>query len=317
MKLLAILALCACGKSPPAPPAPTTTAVAVDAKQAFPVDVAHVSGPGYVDADLALARVEVTGGAIKFDGVAVDGAVENPPYGMKMPKLTEAIEVKHPDRIGVAIDRHDNYQTLIRVLFSAKSPDAKVTKFAVYAKSGDKLVEVPIELPNREPPKPAAISPDDEAAARKAVEALGKKDDVSNEGGTKPAKKQPDLKDAIDAAKQKPVDPAWVPPPEDRDPKIMVSVKRDEISLWSISGLEGTLANPKLVMKPGPLDPLRAALAEIVARRFPKESKRSVIVQADKDVELDTVIAIFGAVRADANGRPLFDDIQLASSFER
>jgi hypothetical protein len=108
--------------------------------------------------------------------------------------------------------------------------------------------------------------------------------------------------------------------PADPPLKLAVAVTRTEVLLWSLSGLEGTLKDPKLKLPLGQIARLTPALAEIAARRWsgravPPDSQ-TIIVMADGSVSLQTVAEVCNAVRATPAGTPLFPDIALSMGFE-
>ena len=125
--------------------------------------------------------------------------------------------------------------------------------------------------------------------------------------------------------------------PDDQPLKLFVSIKRDEMILWSASGLEGTLAAPKASFKrtgkdgeacdgpymcesnacdgakqkcvpskdePQPVFDYRAlnkSLIEIATRRYAGKQRKSdtyqIILQADGNVPYSTVVATMAAMR--------------------
>lgn len=125
--------------------------------------------------------------------------------------------------------------------------------------------------------------------------------------------------------------------PDDQPLKLFVSIKRDEMILWSASGLEGTLAQPKAVFKrtgkdgdacdgpymcesntcdanqqrcvqgkdsPQPVFDYRAlnkALLEIATRRYAGKARKAdtyqIILQADGAIPYSTVVSTMAAMR--------------------
>lgn len=103
----------------------------------------------------------------------------------------------------------------------------------------------------------------------------------------------------------------------DRDPnqkplKLVVSVTKQEIIVWSISGLEGTLQQPKATIPRLPDqgdDPapaydyveLNQALYEIAARRWRGQrrdlSTYQAVLMPDGDIPYGTIIAVMDAMR--------------------
>jgi biopolymer transport protein TolR len=102
-------------------------------------------------------------------------------------------------------------------------------------------------------------------------------------------------------------------PKEDLDKELqpVVSVTPKGLILWSISGLEGTLQEPKLAIERLPGAPgeaprydyqrLNDALYEIAARRWRGKPRplRSyeIILQADGDIPYETIIEVMDAMR--------------------
>ncbi len=98
-------------------------------------------------------------------------------------------------------------------------------------------------------------------------------------------------------------------------PGMMVSVLEREILIWSRSGLEGTLAKPKRSISfdhPHALRELTSTLDEIVQRWWLPRDVRTVSLQADQDVPVQTIAHVIGALRASADGRVLFSSVALA-----
>ena len=109
--------------------------------------------------------------------------------------------------------------------------------------------------------------------------------------------------------------------PVEEPVKMVVSLMRDNIQVWSISGLEGTLQSPKARIArtdPHAIEQVSTTLAEIVHRRWPSQRSddRTIIVMMDSNTPMQTVGEIAGAVRAAADGTVLFPDILLSSGFE-
>lgn len=98
-------------------------------------------------------------------------------------------------------------------------------------------------------------------------------------------------------------------------PGVMVSVLEREILIWSRSGLEGTLAKPKRSIAldhPHALRELTATLDQIVQRWWLPRDLRTVSLQADADVPVQTIAHVVGALRQTADGRVLFSSVALA-----
>lgn len=106
--------------------------------------------------------------------------------------------------------------------------------------------------------------------------------------------------------------------PDDKPLKLVVSVTKQEILVWSISGLEGTLAEPKARIartgesgteKPIPVfdyKALNAALQEIAARRWKGKPRKmptyQAILMADGDIPYGTIIATMDMMRCKLPG---------------
>lgn len=127
--------------------------------------------------------------------------------------------------------------------------------------------------------------------------------------------------------------------PDEQPLQLVVSVTNNEILLWSLSELEGTLETPKLRVPRNGLDAeqpynyrkLNDALLEIVSRRFPNPDTREpatkqIILQADPTTRYEIVIGIMDHVRgvvpgeggADPSkvGLELFPVVHFSSGFE-
>ena len=127
--------------------------------------------------------------------------------------------------------------------------------------------------------------------------------------------------------------------PDEQALQLVVSVTNNEVLLWSLSQLEGTLEEPKLRIPRNGLDAeqpydysrLNAGLVEIVQRRFPNPETREpatkqIILQADPTTRYEIVIGIMDHVRAvvprageEAGSEPpleLFPIVHFSSGFE-
>lgn len=105
---------------------------------------------------------------------------------------------------------------------------------------------------------------------------------------------------------------ANVPLPEAVPLKLVVSVRGDTLSLWSMSQLEGTLTAPKLTLPIGnkpDLAPLVRALEEILQRRFgstaPSVQDREIVAMFEQTTPMHIVAAVLASVRA-TEGKELF-----------
>ncbi len=113
------------------------------------------------------------------------------------------------------------------------------------------------------------------------------------------------LPDHSKASARPPVDPTQEP-----SLQLIASVTDRNIILWSISGLEGTLNQPKAIIpradSPGPVPvydygKFNAALVEIANRRWggkarPKQTYE-IILQADASIPYETVISVMDNMR--------------------
>jgi hypothetical protein len=285
------------------------------------VGLAELAATGTVPHEVEPPLLVVTPTAITLDGVPVvalqDGAVdaserEGGALGMKIPRLTAALatsaaiaaasaardgtpaEVRSLD---VALDPSLTYGLLTQVLFSAKQKEAGHTQFNLLARSGQKLVAIPLTLPDR-----TAVS-----AARSADSA------------------SPDNSVTIRDLRQQPGADrsARAPDPEDEPLRLVVSVTETEILLWSLSGHEGTLQAPKLrIARPSAtaVAELGQALAEIAKRRWDgrnrPETSHDILFMADSTITIQAVLELLGAMRATPDGTVLFRDILLSAGFE-
>lgn len=97
-------------------------------------------------------------------------------------------------------------------------------------------------------------------------------------------------------------------------PDLVVKISTSDLALHSMSGREGTATAPKLVMKTNPgidLAQLGAVLAEIRARD--QTDQRSIFVFATPSVNAQTILEVFGAVRATPEGTALYPDVRLGT----
>jgi hypothetical protein len=96
--------------------------------------------------------------------------------------------------------------------------------------------------------------------------------------------------------------------------QLIVSIARDRMTLWSLSGLEGTLQAPKLSVARSDYAALHQALAEIAARRFAGGTRdnldRTIIVMLDGELTAQDLLATAATV-----AEP-FPDVLLAAGIE-
>lgn len=113
------------------------------------------------------------------------------------------------------------------------------------------------------------------------------------------------------AASSKPaVDPAKSP--DEQPLKLMVSITKNRLILWSVTGLEGTLQEPKMTTGLLPpksatdaesfdYDKLNTALIEIATRRWAGKKRPrdtyEIVLQADGDIPYETVIKTMDHMR--------------------
>jgi hypothetical protein len=195
-------------------------------------------------------------------------------------------------RITLLVDKTLPYRLLVEIVFSTKQAGAK--RFDFVAKHGEALVAVPMTLPVKAP----AHAADDLGKQVKDAK-LGREAGGAQRVGS-----------AADIA-------------SDARLGMIVSITKTQIILWSVSGAEGTLTQPKLAValasKTAFAD-LGKALAEIVGRRWPDGKRsldaRQIIVQADGGIRMQVIAEAFGAVRATPDDQELFSEILLSSGFE-
>lgn len=118
------------------------------------------------------------------------------------------------------------------------------------------------------------------------------------------------LPDHSASTKKPPVEPDVKP--DEQPLQLMVSVTKNRMILWSVSGLEGTLEEPKATM--GLVAPVKAndapayeynklnqALIEIATRRWSgkkrPEMTYEILLQADGDIPYETVITVMDHMR--------------------
>lgn len=111
--------------------------------------------------------------------------------------------------------------------------------------------------------------------------------------------------------------------PETAPVRMILTLTATRATVWSLSGLEGTLAHPRRDLTPeaggGWLATLRDDLADIVARRWgdPRgpsrpASQQTIVIAIDGSLATSDLIAAMVAVRHDRDGKPLFPDVQLS-----
>ena len=105
----------------------------------------------------------------------------------------------------------------------------------------------------------------------------------------------------------------------------MVSATKDKVILWSINGVEGSLAKPRLEIPDAggsaDLAPLTASLSEMVKRRWPDPTarpadSRSIIIQVERAARFQRLAELIAAVRTRQDGSPLYPDVLLGLAFD-
>lgn len=96
--------------------------------------------------------------------------------------------------------------------------------------------------------------------------------------------------------------------------RLIVSILTDRLTVWSFSGLEGTLPEPKLIVRT-PAE-LRPALAEIVERRWPTGSRPPqdewITLMIHARIPMQTVAEVMAMVRAETAGTRLFSEVMFS-----
>lgn len=131
----------------------------------------------------------------------------------------------------------------------------------------------------------------------------------------------PEYADSGGAVSTEPVEPT--------EPAIqlVVAVTKEKVSLFSLTGLEGTLTEPKFTVKaskPGveyDFKKLTVAAQEIVKRRWPKKDDRpensfEVVLMADPEIEYDVIIQTMDSIRRASDGQILFPDILFSTGIK-
>lgn len=100
-----------------------------------------------------------------------------------------------------------------------------------------------------------------------------------------------------DAKAMRPDAPALAP--ADQPVEMAVAITKDKVLVWSISGLEGTLQNPKLVVPFDRVTEVTKALTEIATRRRSGKTheETEIVVLADQDVSVQKLAEVMAAVK--------------------
>lgn len=119
---------------------------------------------------------------------------------------------------------------------------------------------------------------------------------------------------------------AVAPPSPSKDPDelpigMVVVLTPDRVVVWSLTGLEGTLASPRLALEPANdgawRTKLRDDLTDVANRRWGGRARgdeqKTIHVVVDGAVASGDLVAAIAAVRHDAKGQQLFPDVQLVT----
>lgn len=113
-----------------------------------------------------------------------------------------------------------------------------------------------------------------------------------------------------------------VPAPDPGDALgLVVTITKDELLVWSISGLEGTRKEPRARIPRADARKLSALLEDIVKRRWSGTTTRAaydldVIVMPEPTTTMQLLAEILGAVRATPSGTSLFPSVRFAADVE-
>jgi hypothetical protein len=301
MKLVVgvIAVMCACGshggeepqgkavtEQKPAPPS-----------RALPNVVLPEVKAGLPPAPLDGVPVIVSERAIVIDGTAIvavaDADVdpaekEGGALGVKITRLAEFArqllavqDAHHPGQPRPPMLLAFHPKTTYRLVTSTIFSLKPQARFVLLARTGDTIVGAPIELPSRAPAVRVA-------AGNVELDS----DQLGNKFGP--------------------------PPPLQLD--LIVSATKDKVLLWSISGREGTIAQPKVTVARTNLAALTAALVEIRDRRFVGQTRsdddKSMVIQLDGSLTAQDLLELIAAVRVAGDATELFPLIRLSSGFE-
>ncbi|MFH0903266.1 MAG: biopolymer transporter ExbD [Pseudomonadota bacterium] len=109
--------------------------------------------------------------------------------------------------------------------------------------------------------------------------------------------------------------------------QLVVAVTKPEVVVFSLSGQEGTLKEPKAKIpatKPAleyPFDKLSEVATEIVKRRWPDKGNRpekstEVILMADPEIPYSAIVGAMDALRQAKDGGLLFPDIIFSTGIQ-
>jgi len=105
--------------------------------------------------------------------------------------------------------------------------------------------------------------------------------------------------------------------PETEPVMLIVTLTKERLLLWSVSGLEGTLEKPAFVMERDPANSdeydfakLSAVLAEIVERRWPNGGRTpedfELLIMANGDAPYRTIAELVSVTQTTPSGEPYF-----------
>ncbi len=121
--------------------------------------------------------------------------------------------------------------------------------------------------------------------------------------------------------------------PEEQSIQLVVAVTKQEIQVFSLSGLEGTLQAPKAKIGPGKKEvapgkreaydyaQLTSVALDIVKRHWPNKGDRpeateEVILMADPDVPYSVIVATMDALRQAPDGTRLFPAVLFSTGIQ-
>jgi hypothetical protein len=287
----AVAALAACEKAAPTKPPPP---------KLLPdgIEVPEVAGHGLAAATDAPAVV-VSMTAILVEGAPVIqlaagkvGAAdkEGSEQGLKIPALTQRLGVRRQaatgsgsaaGELGPLVLALDRAQTYGLLYEVLFSAKPEYKSFSILVRAGTQPLVVPITLPERRRPT----------------------------GARSPGA---DTDDAVLLTGMNPADQPVAP---------VIAVTDTRAILWSMSGLEGDLRNPKASVPLAKLADLGPALAEIVTRRWggkPRtEQQEELILMCEPATSMQTVAELAQlALAPGTDGKPVFPRLILSMGFE-
>lgn len=241
----------------------------VEVEPTMPVVAASM---GEVTLDCRLIVLLANGG---FAPEVLEGGAQ----GMQVRRLTEALA--HPASstgvLTLSVDHRLPFETFMRLLYSAKSSPARWTRFAVITQSQDRLVALPLTLPDPRPGhrQPAlfgdnhSIPPTDQPL-RMVVAATRTEIVVWSFSG---------LEGSLQA------------------PKLRVA-RTDTQALARLSSTLAELVQRRWADGPRP------------------DTSREIVLMADATLPMQSIAELVATLRASSTGAILFPDVLLSSSFE-